>query len=176
MFKNVIPMFKYAWLAIKHKWFLMEAGRKLKVPWILILLHDLSKFSWKELPGYGRQFCGSKDDPRGWAETWLHHQNTAPHHSEYWIMRSGTKPFPDGCPLPMPEKYVREMIADWMAASKAYEGRWPDPAHWKWFDDHFCKLDLHPDTRIMVLDIIKKIWGFVPVDGENFEVTLHQTH
>jgi hypothetical protein len=70
----------------------------------------------------------------------------------------------------MSEGAVREMLADWMGASRAYEGKWPDPHQWDWFTKAFCKMDLHADTRVMILDIIKKIWGFVPVDGEDFEV------
>jgi len=168
--KQLLAMIKYALLTMKHKWFIMVVGRKLGLSWMQILLHDVSKLSWKELPGYGRQFFGSKDNPRQWAEAWLHHQNTNPHHVEYWLIRSGTKNFPSGCPMPMPKKYVIEAVCDWMAASRAYENKWPEAHHWAWFDEHFKTLDLHVDSRTMILGIIKKIWGFVPVDGEDFEV------
>jgi hypothetical protein len=174
MFKNVIPTLKYAWLICKHKWFVYKAGRKLKVPIWRLITHDLSKFYPSELPHYGRQFFGTKDDPGGFIKCWLKHQNRNDHHPEFWTPRTGhnrcNPPYPDGCPIAMDESAVKEAIADWLGASRAYEGRWPDVHHWSWFESHFSRIDMHPDTRIMVLDIIKKIWGFVPVDGEDFEV------
>jgi len=77
--------------------------------------------------------------------------------------------------MSIPQQYVREAIADWMAASRAYEGKWPDPAHWEWFDAHFCRLDLHPDTRIMILDILRELWHFIPLDMVNPDIPIRQS-
>ena len=171
---NLIPTLKYGWLTIKHKWFVWQAGRSIRAPWWRLIKHDLSKFLPSELPSYGRQFFGTKDDSHGFIKCWIRHQNRNDHHWEWWIPRTGHNrcepAYPDNCPVEMDDGAVREMIADWMGASRAYEGKWPDAHHWDWFTKSFKKMDLHPNTRSKVLDIIREIWGFVPVDGEDFEV------
>lgn len=188
---------KYAWLTLKHKWFLLLASRKTGVGLWQALIHDLSKFTPAELPAYGRQFCGDKGDPQGFARTWLHHQNTNPHHWEYWVPRTDhsqkpTVPARICChdhaidqnsihrgdkelipeflthvqarlvcdilnapgPLPMPEKYVREMVADWMGASRAYTGSWDMRS---WLDKNLPKMRLHPETRRLVNLVLSEV-------------------
>ncbi len=128
---------RYFLLTLKHKWFVLLAGWRLGgIPLWRLLIHDWSKFLPSELPHYNRQFFGKADDPYGFMKCWLHHQNHNPHHHEYWIPRSGHSrcdpPYPDNKPISMPRWAVREMVADWMAAGRAYEGRWPDFSNWKW--------------------------------------------
>lgn len=122
---------KYAWLTIQHKWWVFLAGLKLGVPLWQLIIHDFSKFGRHELFAYGRQFFGDKGDPLGFQRAWLHHQNHNPHHWEYWIprtnhVRSGIM---KESPIVMPLPYIREMVADWMGASKAYTGSW-DMTDW----------------------------------------------
>jgi len=153
----VIPALKYAWLTCKHKLFVFLAGRKLRVGIWQLLVHDLSKFGRHELFQYGRQFFGAKDRPTEFAAAWLHHQNTNPHHWEYWIPRTGHDRggFPGGQPLEMPEKYAREMVADWLGATRAYEGKWPAAGSWKWYQVGFPKIVLHPSTRVLVDELMR---------------------
>jgi hypothetical protein len=151
------PTFKYLWLTIKHKYFVFLAGLKTGAPLWLLIIHDWVKFLPCEAPHYGRQFFGAGDDPLGFSRAWLHHQRQ-PHHYEAYIMVSGHSRggYPDGCALPMPEKYVREMVADWMGASRAYEGAWPkDLKSWKWWQDNFEKLRLHGHTRNLCRKIVE---------------------
>jgi hypothetical protein len=151
---------KYFWLTVKHKWFVFLAGLKFKVPIYLLIIHDWSKFTLKELPHYNRQFFGKADDPLGFSKAWNHHQKINPHHWEYWVMISGHNRggFPDGSALPMPEKYIREMLADWFGASRAYEGKFPTSlADWNWFQKNFHKLNLHPETRVLILKILSTV-------------------
>lgn len=56
-------------------------------------------------------------------------------------------------PLPMPEKYVREMVADWMGASKAYDGKWPKEK-WLWWEKNREKVlsYCHPETIRRIKD------------------------
>lgn len=128
----------YAWLTLKHKWFVLLAGLRLDCSWWRLLTHDLSKFSWAELPHYQRQFFGKKNQPWNFIRAWIHHQNRNDHHWEYWIPRTGHNrcepAYPDNVPVPMPQEAVLEMVADWMGASRAYEGRWPTPDNWPWLD------------------------------------------
>jgi len=145
---------KYFWVTLKHKWFILLAARKVGLPLWRAIVHDLSKFTRVELPHYDRQFFGDKDDPAGFAAAWLHHQNHNPHHWEYWITRSdhshGASGAVDGC-LPMPKTDVCEMIADWMAASRAYTGSWDMT---KWLSKNLNKIQLHPETRKQVNKIL----------------------
>ena len=143
---------QYLWLTLRHKWFVFLAGLRTKTPLWLLLTHDISKLlPFTELRHYQRQFFGSADDPGAFVGCWLHHQNRNPHHWEYWIPRTGynrcTPPYPDGEPIPMPAVYVREMVADWLGAGRAYAGRWPDITHWTWLKDNLSRMQLHPLTR-----------------------------
>lgn len=143
----MLPTIKYAILTIKHKWFVLLAGLRVKCPLWRLITHDLSKFGWSELPHYGRQFFGDKSDGPGFIRCWLRHQNRNDHHFEYWIPRSGhnrcTPPYPDNQPISMPEDAIREMVADWLGASRAYEGKWPDVHNWSWFESNWPKISEH---------------------------------
>lgn len=152
---------KYLWLTIKHKYFVFFAGLRLKVPLWQLIIHDWSKFLlWR---AYDNVFFGDKSMDREFAEAWLYHQNHEKHHWEYWIPRSSHNKvdasMSDVTPLEMPMKYVREMLADWMGAGRAYEGKYPDPRNWTWFETNRERIfaNLHPNTREAVLEIIEEL-------------------
>lgn len=149
---------KYFWLTMKHKWFVLLAGCRVGAPLWRLLLHDLSKLLPAELPHYQRQFFGRADDPAGFIGCWLHHQNRNAHHWEYWIPRTGhhrcNPAYPDMKPLPMPMWAVKEMIADWLAAGRAYEGRWPDLTNWTWLEKSWNRMQLHKDTQIRIAEVL----------------------
>jgi len=153
----MIPALKYFLLTIKHKYFVFVAGRKLGVGVWQLLIHDLSKFSRAELPAYGRQFFGDGKDSYGFAVAWLHHQNLNPHHWEYWMPRTGHVKLDSNMksppPLRMPLRYAREMVADWMGASKGYTGSWDME---KWLDKNWPRIseNLHPETQKFVAGLI----------------------
>lgn len=75
---------------------------------------------------------------------WLHHQHANPHHWQHWVLREddgGTKV------LAMPDKFVREMVADWMGAGRAITGRWEVAV---WYAKNRDRILLHDDTRTLV--------------------------
>lgn len=151
-----MPTIKYFWLTLKHKWFVFIAGLTIVkgVSLWRLLTHDISKLGWSELPHYGRQFFGEADDPEGFINCWVHHQNRNDHHWEYWIPRTGHNrcdpPYPDGAPISMPWPAVAEMMADWLGAGRAYEGTWPDVENWTWYDKAHPRMNLHQDTLLKV--------------------------
>jgi hypothetical protein len=151
MMNNVMPTLKYLALTIKHKWFVWKIGRKWKLPIWRLIKHDWTKFLPSELPHYGRQFFGKADQPERFARCWLRHQNRNEHHWEYWIPRSGhtrcVPPFLDNEPLQMSGIALIEMMADWAAAGRAYEGKWPNFGEWEWINKNWNKLVLHEITR-----------------------------
>ncbi len=82
--------------------------------------HDMSKFCADEFMGYAFYRFGEENGEKtklNFERSWNHHKNHNPHHPEYWlnVSREGKVE-----PLPMPDIYVAEMIADWMGAGKTY--------------------------------------------------------
>lgn len=153
---------QYAWLTIKHKYFVFVAGRRLGVSTWRLLKHDWTKLMPSELPHYGRQFFGDQSDPFGFIRCWTRHQNRHEHHWEYWIPRTGHNrcepPFPPNVPIPMLEQAVREMVADWIGASRAYEGKWPTRrVKWVWLRQNFAKINLHRDTKELVDQLLDEV-------------------
>jgi hypothetical protein len=55
-------------------------------------------------------------------------------------------------PLEMPERFVREMVADWMGAGRAITGRWEVQ---EWYAKSSPHIILHPSTRARVEDLLK---------------------
>jgi len=155
---ELIATLKFFKITLKHKWFVFQAGLKLRVSFWRLIKHDCSKFLLSEMPYYGKQFYGSANDEKGYIKCWLKHQNRNDHHWEYWIPRSGhykcNPPYPNNEPIPMPEQCLREMISDWMGAGKAYEGKWPDINNWTWFENNKDKIRLHEETRKLLYKII----------------------
>jgi hypothetical protein len=50
----------------------------------------------------------------------------------------------------MPLVAVREMVADWLAAGRTYNGAWPNPADYAWYKANLPQMHLHPDTKMRV--------------------------
>ncbi len=138
---------RYFWLTCKHKWFVLVAGLRIGAPLWRLVIHDWTKFLPCELPHYDRQFFGGAGDPKGFGKAWRHHWKSNDHHHQYWVGENDI-------PLRMSGGAVREMVADWMGASRAYEGRWPKDGWWPWFERHFDGLPLHDQTRALVMMIV----------------------
>ncbi len=157
---GVIPHLRYGRYVAKHKWFVLLAGLKTKAPLWRLLIHDWSKFSATEWLPYVRKFYGINyirgSKPwekvrRDFDAAWLHHQHRNPHHHQHWVLRED-----DGNikALRMPDKLVREMVADWMGAGRAITGRWEVAA---WYSKNAEKMVLHPDVRDQVEALIATV-------------------
>jgi hypothetical protein len=140
-------MIKFLWTTIIHKWFVFRMGIKFKIPLWRLIIHDWTKFTPAEFPHYARHFYGDGDD--GFQRCILHHFNANPHHWQYWILVD--------TPLEMPESYAREMVADWLAASRAYEGYWPTGESWPWLEANWDRIVLHKETRKLVMDLLDQV-------------------
>jgi phage-related protein len=114
------------------------------------ITHDLSKFSRKEFFSYAKKFFyrGEKtaDNELKWKYAWLHHQRKNKHHWEYWVVDPNNKQA-----LPMPRKYLIEMVCDWRSFSRKW-GRKVKPATL----DLTEKIVLHPDTKKELEMIMKR--------------------
>ncbi|MBX2806376.1 MAG: hypothetical protein KTR19_10415 [Hyphomicrobiales bacterium] len=104
---------------IQHKYFVFKAGLLTRASWWRLLKHDLSKFGWEEWYGYARNWHGDKGDYEAWQRAWLHHRNVNDHHWQYWVEHD------NGFVIvhPMPIEAVRELVADWIGATRTHTGR-----------------------------------------------------
>ena len=147
--------YKYLKYVLRHKRFVYQEGRKLKLPRRQLLVHDFQKFMRAEWSPYVETFYGDKESPRrkdggydpnsvsdAFDLAWLHHQKVGgKHHWQYWIL-----PLDDGGfkALPMPDKYRREMVADWRGAGRA-QGKGDDVL--SWYDANRERMILATETR-----------------------------
>lgn len=155
----------YLRYVLRHKREVFLAGLQLGVPLWQLIIHDLSKFSPMEWGPYVAYFYGprySEDERRvarnilvsylpsdqdiqdSFDAAWLHHQHANPHHWQHWVLREddgGTKV------LPMPFRYAKEMVADWMGAGAAMGNPGDTP---NWYAKNRDNILLHPHTRELV--------------------------
>jgi hypothetical protein len=154
---------RFLWSLIRHKWFVLQAGIILRIPLWRLLLHDLSKFSPSEFGPYARNFQGDYSKSPNDRErisfeftfAWLHHENRNLHHWGYWIPRAGKSA---NIPLPMPETYVREMIADCLGASRGYTGSWDIAI---WLNRHGPKWKIHDETLRYIWTVMIELEYFI---------------
>ena len=133
-----------------HKWFVIIIGRKLRVPWWNLIIHDLSKFLPSEFPHLARKFFGSNDDKEGFNSFYLLHTHRNKHHPAYWIDNNGKA-------LPVPTNVAKEMLADWASATMVYSKVDLDFNNWEWFNKAFPEMNLHPITRKRIISALKNL-------------------
>ncbi len=91
------------------------------------LMHDLSKYSPTEFLEGARYWQGNRSpnnaerEATGVSLAWLHHKGRNKHHFEYWI------DYGINCDtiikgVPIPRRYIAEMVADRISASRVYLG------------------------------------------------------
>lgn len=161
------PHIKYLRYVVRHKWFVFVAGVKLGAPLWRLIIHDWSKFTPGEWFAYVDYFYGERerlkreepDDFRyaiaagpyvvAFDRAWLHHQHANKHHWQHWVLRED-----DGNTkiVEMPEKYIREMVADWMGAGRAITGKWEALA---WYEKNASRIMLTQNTRLCVETLLK---------------------
>lgn len=117
------------------------------------IIHDMSKFSPHEFFPYAHKFYSNHKDENielRWKNAWLHHQNHNKHHWEYWIVNKNT-----GEALPMPKKYLIEMVCDWRAFSRKW-GRKVKETNLPERMMTSESIILHPKTRKELENFMKK--------------------
>ena len=116
------------------------------------LTHDLSKYSPTEFWRGVRYYQGNRSpnaaerEDKGYSEAWMHHKGRNPHHYEYWTdMNRETRRYE---PIPMPRKYLVEMVMDRRAACMTYQGdAYTDGSALAYFEKSREKDLMHPDTQ-----------------------------
>jgi len=159
----------FAWIRLVitvliHKYYIFIWGLRLRVPLWQLLIHDWSKLiSLSETKGYLSLYLETKStkSQTRYQKAWLFHQNRHPHHYEYWLCRENGQLLP----LPMPMKYVREMVCDWIAANKAY-AKDKSLLNTSYFINRTPKMlpQLHQTTRKRIVKVLTHelpVWGEV---------------
>ena len=116
------------------------------------LTHDLSKYSPTEFWTGARYYQGTRSpnaaerEDKGYSEAWMHHKGRNRHHYEYWTdMNRQTRNYES---IPMPRKYLVEMVMDRRAACMTYqESNYTDSSALEYFLKSRERELMHPDTR-----------------------------
>lgn len=120
------------------------------------LLHDLSKYSpaefWESVKYYqgdSSPIDAAKKD-KGYSMAWFHHRGRNYHHYEMWQDDFDH----GGKPLMMPYKYFAEMVCDYLAAGRAYQGKsFTFENEFKWWNKKRVSCSM-PPQQIAALDYI----------------------
>lgn len=133
------------------------------------ILHDMSKYSPTEFRVGMKYYQGDRSpnnaerEDIGYSSAWLHHKGRNKHHYEYWIDYS-TQAVPGGmAPVPMPDRYIAEMMMDRIAASKVYKGKdYTDSSPLEYYYRGTDQAPLHPYTR----QVLEKLLNMLAEKGE----------
>lgn len=119
------------------------------------LLHDLSKYSPTEFRVGAKYYQGTRSpnnaerEDIGYSAAWLHHKGRNKHHYEYWIDYAGETEPGRLVPVPMPDRYIAEMIMDRIAASKVYKGAaYTDASPLEYYNKAPSHPMIHEYTRV----------------------------
>jgi len=135
----------------KHRWLVRSGCFKVGLYW-QGLTHDLSKYMPSEFCVGAKYFQGTRSpnaaerEEKGYSEAWMHHKGRNRHHYEYWTdMKRETRTYES---VPMPRKYLAEMVMDRIAACKTYQGeKYTDGSALTYFDSSAEKWLMHEKTR-----------------------------
>ena len=116
------------------------------------LAHDLSKYTPTEFLNGARYYQGTRSpnaaerEEKGYSEAWMHHKGRNRHHYEYWNdMNMETREYTS---VPMPRRFLVEMVMDRIAACKTYQGSaYHDGSALAYFDRSQDKPLMHEQTR-----------------------------
>lgn len=116
------------------------------------LTHDLSKYSPVEFWNGVKYYQGTRSpntaerEDRGYSLAWMHHKGRNRHHFEYWTdLDPTTKRY---APVPMPRRYLVEMVMDRRAACLIYQGKnYTDASALEYFLRSKDRIEMHPQTQ-----------------------------
>ncbi len=154
-----MKIWKHFCTITKHKWLVM--GHCFRVGLIRQgLLHDLSKYGWREFSLGCKYYLGTESPHNGeraaygYSLAWLHHKGRNRHHLEYWV-DYGPDKTRGLVGMKMPKPYVIEMFLDRVCASKNYQGKdYTDASAWNYHLRSKDHLPLHPDTRALLEQLL----------------------
>jgi len=165
--------YKYLKYVLRHKWYVLKECFQMGL-FYRGIMHDMSKFRPSEFIPYAKNFYFEPEGKNSLIPdrltkylkskeiiennfniAWLKHQKLNPHHWQYWILQedSGKVKY-----LPMPDKYIKEMICDWVGAGKAQGFKSPKEDKYfetrKWLEKNWSNMKFNLGTSLKILSII----------------------
>lgn len=133
------------------------------------LLHDMSKYTPTEFMVGVRYYQGMRSpnnaerEKLGYSTAWLHHKGRNKHHYEYWQDYSLKAAQGTLVPVPMPDRYIAEMIMDRIAASKVYNGKnYTDASPLAYYQNSKAHPAIHEETRA----VLERMLTMLAEEGE----------
>ncbi len=134
-----------------HKWLVLKGCFAVGLYW-QGLTHDLSKYAPREFLVGAKYYQGDRSpngaerQDKGYSEAWMHHKGRNRHHYEYWTDMSPVTHRYES--VPMPRKYLAEMVMDRIAACKTYKGSaYTDAAPLEYLEGSWERLLMHSQTK-----------------------------
>lgn len=140
----------YLRYVLLHKWYVFVECCRVGLYW-RGLLHDLSKFTFREWIPYVNHFYGSNVEggrDHAFDAAWAAHIRRNPHHWQNHILHEDDG---DTVFLAMSEEYIKEMVADWRGAGRA-QGFGDNTVEWWKRNKDIIKL--HTMTRKRVIELL----------------------
>ena len=133
-----------------HRWLVMLGCFRVGLYW-QGLTHDLSKYSKVEFGAGAKYYQGIRSpnaaerEDKGYSEAWMHHKGRNRHHYEYWTDMN--REVRDYAAVPMPRKYLVEMVMDRRAACMTYQGaKYRDDSALLYLEQSMERDLMHPKT------------------------------
>ena len=147
---------KYLKTICVHKWYVFIECFKQGII-LQGIVHDLSKFSPSEFIASARYYNGDGNDYEH-QQAWLHHKGHNKHHWEWWVdWDSG-----DGSYIitKIPLKYMKEMYADMVGASKAYnKNKFDNKEPLNYFTTKCGGWVIEPNSKQWLIDKLTKLYN-----------------
>ncbi len=151
-----------------HKYLVAKGCFRIGLYWQGIW-HDMSKYSPSEFMVGVRFYQGNRSpndaerERTGYSSAWLHHKGRNKHHFEYWIDYNKKAAPGEMLPVPMPDRYIAEMIMDRIAACKVYKGKdYTDAAPYEYYLRGRKRQMMHEYTR----DVLERMLKLLAEEGE----------
>lgn len=128
------------------------------------LLHDLSKYSPSEFLKGVQYYQGDRSpnnaerEATGLSTAWIHHKGRNKHHYEYWVDYGvGAEHVLAG--MPMPRKYIAEMVMDRISACRTYNpDTYTDKSPWEYYVRSRDRIwFIHEDTKTQLEYLLKML-------------------
>ena len=134
-----------------HRWLVRRGCFQVGLYW-QGLTHDLSKYSPTEFMVGAKLWSGKRSpnsaerEEKGYSEAWMHQKGRNRHHNEYWTDLSRLTGQYES--VPMPRRFLAEMVMDRIAACKVYQGKdYSDRSALEYFMKSRERILMHPQTR-----------------------------
>ena len=161
-------LIKHLKVVHNHRKYVRSMCFKLGIP-MRGLLHDLSKYSIKEL-SISKYYNGTRSpheacrDELGYSPSWLYHKNRNKHHWEFWLDNQDGADF---TPIKIPYVYVIEMFCDMVGANKAYtRDKFSEDGPWQYYQSR-CKgkrlMHIHSEYLLE-----KLLWNYKELGESKF--------